>query len=160
METHRWSGWFPLSEIWVDARSQISGPCSCDATPAVFWADLNLTQRFFFFVFFFLPSDSIVHNVRHLCLHVTLVELGVDGVQDLRHQDLRWWWWEEGKKASHSQENVPFAFLVNMTPHLQTSGSCKACLVFLVFGHPARPADSHKHNTIPQTKPLRCFLLA
>lgn len=28
VETHRWSGWFPLSEIWVRARSQISGPHS------------------------------------------------------------------------------------------------------------------------------------
>ena len=28
VETHRWSGWFPLSEIWVEARSQISGPRS------------------------------------------------------------------------------------------------------------------------------------
>ncbi|CAB1413644.1 unnamed protein product [Pleuronectes platessa] len=28
VETHRWSGWFPLSEIWVRARAQISGPHS------------------------------------------------------------------------------------------------------------------------------------
>lgn len=28
VETHRWSGWFPLSEIWVRAHSQISGPHS------------------------------------------------------------------------------------------------------------------------------------
>lgn len=32
VETHRWSGWFPLSEIWVRARSQISGPYSWSTT--------------------------------------------------------------------------------------------------------------------------------
>lgn len=32
VETHRWSGWFPLSEIWVRARSQISGPHSWSTT--------------------------------------------------------------------------------------------------------------------------------
>lgn len=71
METHRWSGWFPLSAIWVHARSQISGPRSCDATPAAFWADLNLTQRFFLFFFcarvcVLLPSDPLPHDCSHL----------------------------------------------------------------------------------------------
>ena len=35
VETHRWSGWFPLSEIWVRARAQISGPHSWSNHPQV-----------------------------------------------------------------------------------------------------------------------------
>lgn len=74
---------------------------------------------------------------RHLCVHVTLVLLGVDGDQDLRPPG--WWWWRwlwggKGTSHSHSQENVPLAFHVNITLQPQTSGCCKLFCVRAVSG--------------------------
>lgn len=102
VETHRWSGWFPLSEIWVAARSQISGPRSCDAPPTGFWADLNLTQRFLFcyrvtgsYIISFYAS-----SLKQLChLYVRVTSLDMDEDQDL------------SAHRESSQENLPQFFM-------------------------------------------------
>lgn len=80
VETHRWSGWFPLSEIWVRARSQISGLHSWSTTHRFLGRPGSDTEVLFCFVtephthpWYHIVSASSWKQACHLCVHLTFV---------------------------------------------------------------------------------------